>query len=634
MMAKPGKWQSGSGLSLRQSVTLTAAFALLAVSVVLVTYAEIRSASQAHRHEAARLDVQADLMDTMLDLYRERLGALARRVAADPEVDAALLAGFASPEVSETLELAREQLPERPVLVLFTPDGQTLTDAAGGGADAIRPGVLPQGAAPGLETTMVVGADGAPVLAHYAPVRRGDRIVGSVGAFLPVSDRVEAFFPDLLGLAFLDADGGFRRLAGEFPDAAAATIGADSDGQAQSLILPDTETRRRLEATLLPLRHETQGAAGNLILLRDITEIIRREELLTRLAFTTVLVIIILSLGLLMRALRLGFRPLGAVVRLLDTMVKGETGLRFRGMEGGPQVWDAPPEGDTGEGAASDASSGREIDTLLDTVERFRASLDARNALIIVREQLASARRIQQSLLPVEFDLHPGLEVHGRMRAALEVGGDFFDTFPLKGDRVAVVIADVSGKGIAAALFAAQASALLRAHCLQSDDLAAVVRSANIALCERNPEDMFLTAILAVITPETGQVSFVSAGHCPPMIAGNDGVVRLVETEPEPVLGVLPDLTWTPHHLTLSPDDRMLFYSDGFDEAQTGDGVLLGTSGAMKMFQDACAGETDLSGERLSRLILDRIDAFAAGAPQSDDITLMVIGRAGDRAGA
>jgi len=93
------------------------------------------------------------------------------------------------------------------------------------------------------------------------------------------------------------------------------------------------------------------------------------------------------------------------------------------------------------------------------------------------------------------------------------------------------------------------------------------------------------------------------------------------------VLGVFPDLEWTPHRLVLAPGERLLFYSDGFDEAQTEDGKMLGTDGAVNMFKDACAIGENISSQRVCELVLDRIDGFAAGAPQADDISLLVLHR-------
>ena len=609
----------GQGPSLRRSIALTAVAALVAISVILIGFAEIRGASLTRRHAEASLDVQADLVHTMLDLHHERLGALARQVAADPEVDAALLASSGSTDLEEALRIVREGRPERPTLVLVTSEGAIIASTDDGSV-ALDPGMLEQAAPLNPQTRLLVDDNGSPVLAHSAPVRRGDQIVGTIWAALPIAKGIDEFFPRLAGLAYYDADGDSRSLLGEVPDIEAILDGDST--RAQGTILSDNDGRR-LDATILPLQFESAESMGGLIMLRDISNAVRREELLTTLAFTSVLAIIALSLGLLLQQLRVGFRPLGAVVQLLGAMSGGETQMRVGNLSADLGSADGKPEGN----GTSGIRSGREISTLLRAVESFRASLDARNALIAVTEQLENAKRIQQSLLPASFDLHPGLDIHGRMRPAQEVAGDFFDLFLMGDGRVAVLIADVSGKGMAPALFAAQASALLRAQCYHSDEPAKVIEAANTALCERNPEDMFLTAILAVVTPGTGLISFVNAGHCPPMIADQDGNIRLVTTEPDMVIGVIPGLEWSQHSLVLAPGERLLFYSDGFDEAQTESGRLLGTDGAVKVFKEACAADRKFSSKRLCELIINRIDDFAAGAPQADDISLLVMHR-------
>ena len=603
MKFSPKKRQTGRKANLRQRITLTATSALLAVSIVLIGYAEIRSRSLAHQHKIVWLNAQVDLLHTMLTLYHERLGALAVQIAADPEVDSTFLKNAATLNIYQTLEIARAQLPERPVLVLFSAEGQLLTEPD-------RSAIPQNNFSQDKVTKIVIGKNDTLMLAHYAPARRGDKIIGRVGIFMPVSAGIKAFFPNALGLAFLDETGRLKKIAGELPDTT-AVVRSNNKQLPRDMILTDTQTMRRLELTFLPLKENVSTVAGELVLIRDISATAQREEVLAKLALLAVMMIMALSLGLLMRALRHGFRPLNAVIRLLEIMTEGETGVTLRSAKGAREM----------EAVTAD----QEIGTLLDAVERFRASFQARNALISIQEQLASAKRIQQSLLPLDFNLHPSLGFHGVMRPAQEVGGDFFDIFQLKNGQVAVLIADVSGKGIAAALFAAQVSALLRAQCLQSNDPVEVIEQANTALCDRNPEDMFVSLILAMVAPETGHVSFVNAGHCPPMIVKYDDEIHLVETDPEPVLGAMPGLSWTQHDLILSPGDRLLLYSDGFDEARANDDTLLGLDAAMTMFADACKQHRGMSGEGLSKSLFDKLDKFTAGAPQSDDITLITL---------
>ena len=622
--------------SLRRGISLIAAAALLAVSAIIIAYAEFRESLVSRRYEAAWIEVQSDLLDTMLDLYRERLGDIARQVVLNADIDAALERDV-SRSLERVLDRARNVLPERPDFAVLSASGEILA-TTGDEADLVESGAVRERATDVVRNIIIASSSGSPVLAHYAPVRRGDATVAQVVALLEISDGISSFFPGLSGLAFMPSAGGLLGLTGDVPALDSAL--PESDGQARHQILSSVDGRR-FDVATLPLRDENGNLSGEFVFLRDISDALEREEVLATLAFSTVLVIILLSLGLLVQALRLGFRPLGAVVYLLDAMARGETGLRMRNVEPPPEpeidVEGVPErfayhsvarQGHKPEASPSTSLAQRsvaEIDTLLDTVERFRASIDARNALIAVQEQLESARRIQQSLLPVDFDLHPGLDFSGRMRAAQDVGGDFFDAFPVDDGRVAVVIADVSGKGIAAALFAAQASVVLRSHCQTPENLPEQIQAANNALCQRNPEEMFLTAIVAFVTPGTGEVAFVNAGHCPPMIAGADGKVRLETRPPNLVLGVLPEVDWSLHHMTLSPGESLLLHSDGFDEAQTMEGEILGRDSAMEIFGNVIGEAERRDCDGVSQRILEEIDQFAGAAPQADDITLITM---------
>ena len=617
---------------------MIAAAALVAVSGIIIAYAEFRYDLVSRRYETSWIEVQSDLLDTMLELYRGRLGDVARTVVLDAEIDTALRNG-SSDDLNRVLEQARNTVRARPEFAVLSGSGQILA-TTGDEAGLVESGAIQERATDAVRNRIVVSPGGSPFLVHYAPVRRGDVVVAQVVAYLEVSDGISFFFPDLIGLALSQPEGGLLGLAGDVPAFESAL--PEPDGQARHQIMSSPDGRR-FDVATLPLRDEDGTFSGELVLLRDISDALEREEVLATLAFSSVLVIVLLSLGLLARALRLGFRPLGAVVYLLDAMARGETGLRMRNVEpppepesdveGGPERYAYHSVARKGQkpdssGSASLAQrSVAEIDTLLDTVERFRASIDARNALIAVQEQLESARRIQQSLLPEDFDLHPGLDFSGRMRAAQDVGGDFFDAFPVEDGRVAAVIADVSGKGIAAALFAAQASVVLRSHCQMPENLPEQIQAANNALCQRNPEEMFLTAIVAFITPRTGEVAFVNAGHCPPMIAGADGKVRLEMRPPNLVLGVLPDVDWSLHHLTLSPGESLLLHSDGFDEAQTKEGDILGRDKSMEIFGKVIAEAEGQDCAGVSERILEEIDQFAGDAPQADDITLIAMRR-------
>jgi len=585
------------------------------VSIILIAYAEIRSSTRSRQHQATFQAVNAELVETMLALQREQLGALARRVVSDRGIDAAFSDGAL--EFEQALDLVRNRRPL--ALVLVNASGDILARSIDRSV-RLDTSLFKMARRTATETRLLVGSDGAPVILHHASVRRGDQIAGTVWVALPIINVTREFFPDIAGLAFRFPDGTLNPLYG-------SRINTTQIPAYPQVSILNGESGKRFEAVFVPLEFDGNDKVGDLVLLRDVTNAFMREEFISRLTLVTVFVIILISIGFLTRSLRLGFRPLGAVVHLLEAMSKGDTGLHFTypldptvpaSKECGPQK---PTFGTNG---PKDPAQYHEIGTLLRAVESFRASIDAQNALVIVREQLDNARRIQQSLLPQNFDYYPELDIFGRMRPALEVAGDFFDIFQLDDGRVAALIADVSGKGLAPALFASQASALLRAQCYQNFNPGDVIRFSNNALCERNPENMFLTGILAFLNPKSGEVTFVNAGHCPPVIIRQNNSVEQMVTDPEPILGIVPDFEWTTHQFKLDPGDRFLLYSDGFDEAQTISGEMLGTQKLMDMFRNAALTD-DISSERVSEMLFDGIDAFAAGAPQADDITIITI---------
>lgn len=601
--------------SLRHYITFTAGSALIVISAILIVYAEIRTTVRVNQQQAAMHVVKTGLVETALALKHERLSALARNIASDGQVDIELSGGFSNLE--KVLDIARAN--QQIALVVTAASGNILARSADRSV-AIDSSLFSGTKIAISKTQLMIGLDGIPFLLHQTPIRRGDQIVGVVWVKLSITNVVDEFFPDLSGLAFRTADGIIEQISGYHIDT--TFVPANT-----KIGILSAEGRKHFETVFIPLSFGNNDQLGDLILLREITNAAIREKFLSRLTLVAVFVIILISLGLLTRALRLGLRPLGAIVHVLEAMSQGDTKMRVRHaqMPSLPESRKSIAQEGISKNLKPDENVSRnEIGTLLGAVESFRVGIDAQNTLIAVRAQLENARLIQESLLPRRFDLHPDFDIFGHMRPALEVAGDFFDVFKLGDGRLAVLIADVSGKGLAAALFAAQASALLRAHCHQTHEPDDAIHLANQVLCERNLEDMFVTCILAVIVPETGAVAFVNAGHCSPVVLRADGKVEQIITQPDPILGIVSDFTWKRHHFNLAPGDRFLFYSDGFSEAQTQTGAMLGTEKVIKMFSSArCAKE--LSSKQVSSCLFDAVDGFAVGVPQTDDITIITV---------
>jgi integral membrane sensor domain MASE1 len=180
-----------------------------------------------------------------------------------------------------------------------------------------------------------------------------------------------------------------------------------------------------------------------------------------------------------------------------------------------------------------------------------------------IDEDLHTARILQESILPTDFSAYPGTGIAASMRPALEVGGDFYDVFPLRDGRLGLVIADVSGKGMAAAFFMAVTRTLLRGTALAGGSLAECVTHVNRTLCRENPIDMFVTALYAELDESSGAVNFVNAGHCEPIVTAPNGTARLIRRSGNPPLGVLQDRVFAEHNFTLLPGEMLFLYTDG-----------------------------------------------------------------------
>jgi serine phosphatase RsbU (regulator of sigma subunit) len=240
-----------------------------------------------------------------------------------------------------------------------------------------------------------------------------------------------------------------------------------------------------------------------------------------------------------------------------------------------------------------------------------------------IDDDLKTAQILQASILPTDFSAYAGTAIAASMRPALEVSGDFYDVFPLDGGRLGLAIADVSGKGVAAAFFMAVTRTMLRSEALTGRAPAECVAHVNQTLCCENPVDMFVTAIYAELDAGSGAVNFVNAGHCEPIVLDGNGNTRLIKRSGNPPLGVMPKRAFAEHNFVLAPGEMLFLYTDGVTEAHNHDGELFKTERLL----DIARQFGRRSPQELMLSVIDNIERFSAGTVQADDITCLVVRR-------
>jgi sigma-B regulation protein RsbU (phosphoserine phosphatase) len=236
-------------------------------------------------------------------------------------------------------------------------------------------------------------------------------------------------------------------------------------------------------------------------------------------------------------------------------------------------------------------------------------------------KELEIAKEIQQSFLPESAPVLPGFDLEGYNLPALEVGGDFYDFIPLDADHYGLVIADVSGKGVPAALFMALSRTLIRASASSIDDPASSIREANRYIFQDSKTSMFVTLFYTILGCKAKTLTFVNAGHNPPIhIQASSGQVMLLNAKGI-ALGVVDEITLESVKITLQSGDLVVLYTDGVTEATNEQDEEFGEERLIHCLETY---KTRTSREIIDSIVQE-VTAFAQNRPQFDDITIMVL---------
>ncbi len=255
----------------------------------------------------------------------------------------------------------------------------------------------------------------------------------------------------------------------------------------------------------------------------------------------------------------------------------------------------------------------------LDNAELHETALRQR----AIERDLELAHKVQRGLLPAAPPRIGGYSFFDFYEPANQVGGDYYDYIELPGSRLAVVLGDVSGKGVAAALLMAKLSGEVR-YCLASEPKPAeAINRINASFSRSGWQDRFVTFVLAVLNAERNEITLVNAGHMPPLLRHGGGKVEAIGSdEGGPPLGVDADYQYQQYSRPVAPGDFLTLFTDGISEAMNATGELYGLS----RLQDRLASQGVPVAE-LGRLILDDVKRFVGGRPQSDDMCLVCFGR-------
>ena len=264
------------------------------------------------------------------------------------------------------------------------------------------------------------------------------------------------------------------------------------------------------------------------------------------------------------------------------------------------------------------------IEKSLKEIQDYKAVASAQKKLLALQQELDIANIIQTSLLQKKFPAFPDrkeFDIFAKMVPAKEVGGDLYDFFLIDKYRLGVVVGDVSGKGIAAALLMAVSKTLLKATATKGMPADNILSEVNNIIAEESPSNMFVTVFLGVLDTRSGSFEYSNGGHNPPYLISADGTAKQLDNIGGLLLGAIKDVEYQSNVVMLKPGESLFFYTDGVTEAFNKD---------EEEFQEArleksLANKNSLNADELVQRVFDDVQSYSEGTLQSDDITCVAL---------
>jgi sigma-B regulation protein RsbU (phosphoserine phosphatase) len=262
------------------------------------------------------------------------------------------------------------------------------------------------------------------------------------------------------------------------------------------------------------------------------------------------------------------------------------------------------------------------IEKSLKEIEAYKQALTSREKLIAIQQELDIATAIQTSILPKTFPPFPDrkeFDIYANMITAKEVGGDLYDFFLIDKYRLGIIIGDVSGKGIAAALLMAVSKTLLKATALKGIPADNVLREVNNILVDDSPSNMFVTLFYGVLDTRNGAFEYCNAGHNTPFLVSSEGEVKALDNVGGLILGAMKDTEYESNVIIVKSGESIFLYTDGVTEAMNKNEEEFEESRLLKCL----SGKVNVSSQGLIQNVFDDVQNFANGKEQSDDITCL-----------
>ena len=267
------------------------------------------------------------------------------------------------------------------------------------------------------------------------------------------------------------------------------------------------------------------------------------------------------------------------------------------------------------------------IEKAIEQINFVHQTQQEHSQLESLKKDLTTARDIQQYILPRVFppfpELNEQLDLHALMVAAKDIGGDFYDYFKLDDDHIGLVIADVCGKGIPAALFMAVSRTIIRSKGLQCSSAAECISDSNKLLAGYSVDCMFLTAFYAIYNIKTGEISYCNAGHNPPFLVKANGTTEMLPKSKDTVIGILEGVEFHEQSVQLEHGDYLVMYTDGVTEAMNPTFEEYGE----ERLSNVLGGAVGNSCQQMIDAVKASVADFVGEAEQSDDITMLVVKR-------